>query len=98
MELRLLNKEFALLRLRRKFTWEGQAIDPRQVALPIEKWTFHPSKTLQEQKVVCPSVPEALEMGRRPGIHVYMDGAYSPNSAGAAYVAFGRATSIVATG
>ncbi|KAL3252680.1 hypothetical protein MRX96_054828 [Rhipicephalus microplus] len=37
-------------------------------------------------------------MARRPGLHVYTDGAYSPNSARVAYVAFGRATSIVATG
>ncbi|KAL3243054.1 hypothetical protein MRX96_020729 [Rhipicephalus microplus] len=82
MERRLLNKEFAVLRLRHKLTWEGQAIDPRQVALSMEKWTYHLAKTPHVQKVVCLSVPEAREMARRPGIHVYTDGAYSPNSAG----------------
>ncbi|KAH7950563.1 hypothetical protein HPB51_028404 [Rhipicephalus microplus] len=50
MELRLLNKEFALLRSRRKITWEGQEIDPTQVALPMEKWTSHLAKTLHIQK------------------------------------------------
>ncbi|KAL3243025.1 hypothetical protein MRX96_020702 [Rhipicephalus microplus] len=97
MELRLLNKEFALLRMRRKITEEGQAIDPWQVALSMEKLTFHPAKTLHVQKVVF-LVTKAREIARRPGINVYRDGAYSLNSAGAAYVAFGRATSIVATG
>ncbi|KAL3217947.1 hypothetical protein MRX96_031868 [Rhipicephalus microplus] len=98
MELRLLNKEFALLRSRRKITWEGQEIDPTQVALPMEKWTSHLAKTLHIQKAVCLSVAEAREMARRPGKHVYTEGAYSPNSAGAAYVAFGKGTSIAATG
>ncbi|KAL3196931.1 hypothetical protein MRX96_015011 [Rhipicephalus microplus] len=64
----------------------------------MEKWPSHPAKTPRVKKVVCLAVPEAHEMARRPGIQVYTDGAYSPNSAGAAYVAFGRATSIVATG
>ncbi|KAL3243022.1 hypothetical protein MRX96_020699 [Rhipicephalus microplus] len=70
MDLRLLNKEFALLRLRRKITWKGQEIDPTQVALRMEKWTSHPAKTLLVQKVVCLSVAEAREMARRPGMHV----------------------------
>ncbi|KAL3243074.1 hypothetical protein MRX96_020748 [Rhipicephalus microplus] len=64
----------------------------------MKKWTSHPAKTLHVQKADCLSVAEAREMARLPGIHVYTDGAYSPISAGAAYVAFGRGTSIIATG
>ncbi|KAL3218306.1 hypothetical protein MRX96_005961 [Rhipicephalus microplus] len=37
IELRFLNKEFALLQLRRATTWEGQTMDPRKVALPLNK-------------------------------------------------------------
>ncbi|KAL3218307.1 hypothetical protein MRX96_005962 [Rhipicephalus microplus] len=37
-------------------------------------------------------------MARRPGIHVCSDDAYRHHSAGAAYIAFGIATSIVAAG
>ncbi|KAH7963912.1 hypothetical protein HPB52_023785 [Rhipicephalus sanguineus] len=98
MELRLQNRQFTFLKLRRTITSDGITWDPTTVALPLDKWHSHPAHTSPSVKVQRLTVSEARNMARHPGIHVYTDGAYTSLSAGAAYVILGRATSIVSIG
>ncbi|KAH7950746.1 hypothetical protein HPB52_000234 [Rhipicephalus sanguineus] len=98
LELRRLNREFTLFVLRQPVECDGNTYDADNVALPIDRWTRHPAQTPQERPVCRLSVHQARAMARNQGLHVYTDGSHTSRSSGAAYVAFGRGTTIQAVG
>ncbi|KAH7963800.1 hypothetical protein HPB52_022910 [Rhipicephalus sanguineus] len=59
---------------------------------------LHKAQTPQERPVCRLSVQQARAMARDRGLHVYTDGSHTSLSSGAAYVVFGRGTTIKAVG
>lgn len=98
LELRRLNQEFTLFVLRKPIECNGTTYDAANVALPIDRWARHPAQMPQERPVRRLSVQQARAMVRNPGLHIYTDGSHTSLSSGAAYVVFGRGTTIKAVG
>ncbi|XP_037508780.1 uncharacterized protein LOC119385408 [Rhipicephalus sanguineus] len=98
LDLRRLNCEFTLFVLRQPVQCDGHACAADNVALPIERWTRHLAQSPQERPVCRLSVHQVRAMARNYGLHIYTDGSHTSLSSGAAYVVFGRGTSIKAVG
>ncbi|KAH7987083.1 hypothetical protein HPB52_024528 [Rhipicephalus sanguineus] len=98
LELWRLNREFTLFVLRQPVECDGHTYAADNVALPLDRWTRHPSCAPQERPVCRLSVQQARATARQYGLHVYTDGSHTSLSSGAAYVVFGRGTSTKAVG
>lgn len=93
-KLTVLRAQFLAFHLRSPVTYGLVSIQPHEVQRPFNPWSRHPGTRMACPFTRFPS-QEALQMARSPGLHLYTDGAFSQQSAGAAFVAYGHTGRLV---